>query len=400
MDMRLKSDDQAFQQEVRDFIDNNWPITYRKKIPSTPSHAAKEPETRHWYDALDRKGWAVPDWPEEHGGTSWTPTQKYIWNRETVKAYCPERSPFGASMLAPVLYTWGSESQQKKFLPPIRKETVQWCQGYSEPNAGSDLANLRTKAVLVNDHYVVNGTKLWTSSAHFADWMFCLVRTNTNTDRPQKGISFLLIDMNSPGIEVNPVLILGGLHTVNSVTLNDVNVPRQNLIGKEDEGWTYAKGLLTHERTGIANVAGSQRELRHLRQYAHDAQADGTDLLNQQSFMRKINEIDIELRALEGIELRSLVAMESGGEPGPESSLLKIRGTEIAQRISDLQTEALGYYAAPYPDQQLIDNEGPVGFDYAVPVLQDMLYGRAASIFGGSNEIQKNIIAKTVLELS
>lgn len=230
--------------------------------------------------------------------------------------------------------------------------------------------------------------------------MFCLVRTNTNTDRPQKGISFLLIDMNSPGIEVNPVLILGGLHTVNSVTLNDVNVPRQNLIGKEDEGWTYAKGLLTHERTGIANVAGSQRELRHLRQYAHDAQAEGTDLLNQQSFMRKINEIDIELRALEGIELRSLVAMESGGEPGPESSLLKIRGTEIAQRISDLQTEALGYYAVPYPDQQLIDNEGPVGFDYAVPVLQDMLYGRAASIFGGSNEIQKNIIAKTVLELS
>jgi alkylation response protein AidB-like acyl-CoA dehydrogenase len=325
--------------------------------------------------------------------------QKYIWDRETVNASCPNRSPFGATMLAPVLYTWGNAEQQARFLPAIREERVQWCQGYSEPNAGSDLANLQTRAERDGNDYVVNGSKIWTSSAHVADWMFCLVRTDAEAPRKQQGISFLLIDMNSPGIEVSPILLMGDLHSVNTVTLTDVRVPAENLVGEENKGWTYAKGLLSHERTGIALVARSQFALRRLRDYANDAKQDGTELLEDTDFKRKVDAVDIELRALEMLELRTLAAAEAGNAPGPESSLLKIRGTEIAQRIADLHIEALGYYALPYPDQTLIDNEGPIGPDYAVPALRDLFYGRAASIFGGSNEIQKNIIAKAVLGL-
>ena len=400
MDLKLSPSDLAFAEEVRAFIDKHWPQSVREHVPRTPSHVHKQrPAERAWYDALLEKGWAVPNWPEAHGGTNWTPMQKYIWDRETVNASCPNRSPFGATMLAPVLYTWGTEAQQARFLPPIREERVQWCQGYSEPNAGSDLANLQTRAERDGSDYIVNGSKIWTSSAHVADWMFCLVRTDPDAPRKQQGISFLLIDMTSPGIEVSPILLMGELHSVNTVTFTDVRVPTENLVGEENQGWTYAKGLLTHERTGIAMVARSQLALRRLKDYATDTKTDGGELLAQGDFKRKVDEVEIELMALEMLELRTLAAAEAGDAPGPESSLLKIRGTEIAQRIADLHIEALGYYALPYPDQTLIDNEGPIGPDYAVPALRDLFYGRAASIFGGSNEIQKNIIAKAVLGL-
>ncbi len=396
MNLGLDDAERAFQIDVREFIDAHWPEGARE-VGGAMAHP---PERRsvaeqHWYDALCARGWSVPNWPVAHGGTGWTPTQHYIWDRETTRAECPVMSAFGARMLAPVIYAWGSTAQQAKFLPPIREARVQWCQGYSEPGAGSDLASLRTRAVRDGDHYVVNGAKTWTTEAHVADWMFCLVRTNTTTERRQQGISFLLIDMASPGIEVHPILLLGDQHSVNSVTLTDVRVPVANLIGEENHGWTYAKGLLTHERTGIAGIATSQVRLGKLKQMAACEQ-DGA-LAEDAVFQRKLQEVEIELMALEMTELRTLATVQEGGAPGPESSILKIKGTELRQRIADLQIEALGYYGLPYPDDLLLDNEGPVGPDGALDSLRSMLYGRAASILGGSNEIQKNIIAKAVL---
>ncbi len=399
MDLKLRAGDLAFQAEVRAFIDQHWPAAARGDTTVREFSAVRAPAEQHWFDALAAQGWSVPSWPAEFGGTDWTPTQHYIWDRETARAGTPQMSPFGARMLAPVLYTWGTPQQREVHLPAIRAAAVQWCQGYSEPGAGSDLAALQTRAVRSGDHYIVNGAKTWTSGAHHADWMFCLVRTDTRTAKRQQGISFLLIDMKSPGIEVHPILILGDIHSVNSVSLTDVKVPLANLIGEENQGWTYAKGLLTHERTGIAGVARSQTQIAQLREQAARTPLNGAWLIDDASFKRHVDEVEIDLMALEITELRTLASVEAGGAPGPESSILKIRGTEIAQRIADLQIEALGYYAMPYPDQQLIDNEGPIGPASAIGALHGMLYGRAASIFGGSNEIQKNIISKAVLGL-
>ena len=408
MNLGLNDAELAFQTDVRAFIDAHWPEAVRTaggattQSPAKRSAAEQPPRQRsaaeqHWYDALCAHGWSVPNWPVEHGGTGWTPTQHYVWDRETTRAECPEMSAFGARMLAPVIYTWGSPEQQAKFLAPIREARVQWCQGYSEPGAGSDLASLQTRAVRDGDHYVVNGAKTWTSEAHVAQWMFCLVRTDTQTERRQQGISFLLIDMASAGIEVHPILLLGAQHSVNSVTLTDVRVPVANLIGEENRGWTYAKGLLAHERTGIAGVAASQVRLGKLKRLAA-RESDGA-LAEDAVFQRKLQEVEIELLALEMTELRTLATVQEGGAPGPESSILKIKGTELQQRIADLQMEALGYYGLPYPDDLLFDNEGSVGPAGALNTVRSMLYGRAASIFGGSNEIQKNIIAKAVLGL-
>jgi alkylation response protein AidB-like acyl-CoA dehydrogenase len=399
MDLKLRAADLDFQAEVRAFIDRHWPSAVRDMDAFGEFDGRHTPAEQRWFDALIARGWSVPTWPVEYGGTDWSPTQHYIWDRETARAGCPEMSPFGARMLAPVLYTWGTPAQRAQHLPPIREARVQWCQGYSEPGAGSDLAALTTRAVRDGDYYVVNGAKTWTSSAHRADWMFCLARTNPAATKRQSGISFLLIDMKTPGIEVHPILILGGLHTVNSVTLTDVKVPVANRVGAENDGWTYAKGLLTHERTGIAGVARSQVLIARLRELAGTTGVDGARLIDSATFMRDIDEVDIELLALEITELRTLASVEAGGAPGPESSILKIKGTEIGQRIADLTMEALGYYAIPFPDRQLIDNEGPIGPQSAVAAIQRMLFGRASSIFGGSNEIQKNIIAKAVLGL-
>ncbi len=400
MDLKLRRADIDFQAEVRAFIDAHWPERERSAMASGLEFASAIPlAQRRWFDALVARGWSVPSWPVEFGGTGWTPTQHYIWDRETARADCPQMSPFGARMLAPVLYTWGTKAQQARHLPPIREARVQWCQGYSEPGAGSDLAALTTRAVRDGDDYVINGAKTWTSAAHRADWMFALVRTDPHATKKQQGISFVLIDMKTAGIDVHPIRILGDLHSVNSVTLTDVRVPAANRIGEENQGWTYAKGLLTHERTGIAGVARSQVSIGRLKGIASETQQDGGRLIDQEAFKRQIYAIEIELMALEVTELRTLASIEEGGAPGPESSILKIRGTEIGQRISDLMIEAFGYYGMPYPAPHLIDNEGPVGPERAVAALQEMLYGRASSIFGGSNEIQKNIISKAVLGL-
>ena len=401
MNLELGAEDLAFQQEVRSFIDTHWPEEVRAarstatRFEESSGHA---PEVRRWIDALNERGWAVPNWPQEWGGVDWTPTQKYIWDKESASAECPQLSAFGARMLAPVLYTWGSTEQKERFLPLIREERMIWCQGYSEPGAGSDLAALATKAELDGDEYVVNGTKIWTSGAHVADWMFCLVRTD-NTGKRQEGISFLLIDMKSEGITVNPIHILGGIHSVNEVELKDVRVPAENLVGELNKGWTYAKGLLTHERTGIAGVARSETQIRRLKQIASETGVDGGTLWDDADFRRRVQEIEIDLAALSITELRVLAQVQQGGAPGPESSILKIKGTEISQGIASLQIEAFGYYGMAYPDRTLIDNEGPIGHALVDPAMKGMLYGRASTIFGGSNEIQKNIITKAVLGL-
>jgi alkylation response protein AidB-like acyl-CoA dehydrogenase len=399
MDLKLRAADLEFQSEVRAFIDLHWPRGVRDMDAFGEFDGRPTPHEQRWFAALVARGWSVPTWPVEYGGTRWSPTQHYIWDRETARAGCPEMSPFGARMLAPVLYTWGTPAQRAQHLPPIREARVRWCQGYSEPGAGSDLAALTTRAVRDGDHYIVNGAKTWTSSAHLADWMFCLVRTNPAATKRQSGISFLLIDMKTPGIEVHPIVILGGVHTVNSVTFTDLKVPAANRVGDENDGWTYAKGLLTHERTGIAGVARSQVQLARLRELAVTTGVGGLRLIDNETFKRDVDAVDIELLALETTELRTLASVEAGGAPGPESSILKIKGTEIGQRIADLTMEALGYYAIPFPDRQLIDNEGPIGPEPAALAIQRMLFGRASSIFGGSNEIQKNIIAKAVLGL-
>ncbi|HTO58827.1 MAG TPA: acyl-CoA dehydrogenase family protein [Pseudomonadales bacterium] len=399
MDLRLREADLAFQSDVRAFIDRHWPEALRDDAMSLEFSGAMTPAQRRWFDALAAQGWSVPSWPVEFGGTGWSPTQHYIWDRETARANCPPMSPFGARMLAPVIYTWGTKAQQERFLPAIRESRITWCQGYSEPGAGSDLASLSTRAVRDGDYYIVNGAKTWTSGAHRADWMFCLVRTDPRPTKKQNGISFLLFDMKTPGVEVHPIITLGDQHAVNSVTLTDVRVPVDQRVGNENEGWTYAKGLLTHERTGIAGVARSQMDLARLRRVATETLRDGERLIDDASFKTKIDSVAIELMALEITELRTLASVEQGGAPGPESSILKIRGTEIQQRLADLTVEAYGYYGVPYPQQMLIDNEGPIGPELAVVALKEMLFGRAASIYGGSNEIQKNIISKAVLGL-
>ena len=401
MDLDFRADDLAFQDEARSFIDIHWPIAARTLHGVNSEHGKQvPPAVRRWFDALVARGWSAPHWPKEHGGTQWSPTQHYIWDRETARVGAPEASPFGMTMLAPVLWTWGTPAQKADFLPKIREHRMSWCQGYSEPGAGSDLASLSTRAVRDGDDYVINGTKIWTSGAHAADWMFCLVRTEAKPRKKQEGISFVLIDMKTPGIVVTPILILGNQHTVNQVTLTDVRVPVTNLVGEQDRGWTYAKALLTHERTGIAGVARSQVELAKLKQLAGETQADGALLIDDAAFRTKFQSAEVLCLALEMTELRTLAAVEAGKAPGPESSLLKIRGTELQQCISDLQMEALGTYVAPYVDPAREGgNEEPVGPAYALPALRGMLYGRAATIFGGSNEIQRNIIAKAVLGL-
>lgn len=383
MDLKFSDKDRAFQDEVKAFISKCWPPGVRRR-------------TDVWFDALVEAGWSVPNWPVAHGGSGWSVTQKYIWDRETVHAGCPQMSAFGARMLAPVIYTWGTKQQCDQFLPPIREARITWCQGYSEPGAGSDLAALTTAAVRDGDNYIVTGTKTWTTGAHVADWMFCLVRTDTKAAKPQQGISFILLNMKSSGVSVHPIITLGGQHSINNVTLDNVRVPISQRIGEENKGWTYAKGLLTHERTGIAQIARSQVQLQQLKQMIQNDEALAAD----DDFIRRMHQIEVELSALEMTELRVLSQVAEGDAPGPESSILKIKGTEITQHLYELSVEALGYYALPYPpDYEALDNEGTIGPEAAMPILSGFMSSRSHSIFGGSNEIQRNIIAKAVLGL-
>ena len=401
MDLDFSPDDIAFRDEARAFIAQNYPAAIREK--QRDEEALAKEDYFAWHRILATKGWSAPSWPVEWGGTGWTPTRKYIWSEEQANADTIPILPFGVTMVAPVIYTFGTQEQKERFLPGIRDGLVWWCQGYSEPGAGSDLASLTTKAERIagddgREYYLVNGQKTWTTLAQFADWGFFLVRTDP-TVKPQAGISFLLIDMKSPGIEVRRITTLEGGHEVNDVFLTNVKVPVENRIGEENKGWTCAKALLLHERSGIAGVARSKRGLERLRQMAGAERADdGGALLADPFFKRKVADLEIDLTALEFTELRTLAGESSGQGPGPESSILKIKGTEIQQRLTELALEAAGHYGAPYL-RDLPHNVGAIGPDYAHGLAGAYFNTRKTSIFGGSNEIQRNIIAKLVLGL-
>ena len=401
MHLDFSPEDMAFQREVRAFIAENYPASLRGK--QDEGDELTKDDFLSWHRVLAKKGWVAPAWPVEYGGTGWTATQKYIWSEETASADCIRLMPFGLSMVGPVIYTFGTPEQKARFLPGILSGDDWWCQGYSEPGSGSDLASLRTKAVRVNDagadEYVVNGQKTWTTMAQHADWGFFLVRTNPDA-KQQEGISFLLIDMKSPGITVRPIITLGGEHEVNEVWLEDVRVPVSQRIFEENKGWTCAKFLLAHERTGIAGVAASKRGIEKVKTIARTEMDGDRPLIANPFFRRKIAELEMDLTALEYTELRSLAGESAGKGPGPESSLLKIKGSEIQQRLTELSLEAVGHYGAPYfRGFGEGDNEHPIGPDYAHRAAPTYFNVRKTTIYGGSNEIQRNIIAKMVLGL-
>lgn len=389
MDIQLKQEDLVFRDEVREFLKQELNDSLLQA--AVGGHVDKDTMI-HWQQVLYRKGWIAPNWPKEYGGTGWTMTQKFIFENECAAHGAPMVVPFGLKMVAPVIYTFGNEEQKQRFLPGILQSTEWWCQGYSEPGAGSDLAALQTKAERDGDHYVVNGQKIWTTYAQYADWIFCLVRTDSNAKK-QEGISFLLIDMKTPGIEVRKIDSIDNQHSLNEVFFDNVRVPVANRIGEENKGWTYAKYLLTHERTAIAGVAQSKRTIKTLKEMASQQLSGGQPLLEDAFFKAKLARIEVDLMALEYTELRAIASVVDGGAPGPESSILKIRGTEIQQALSELSMEVCGYYA------HALNMGEPIGNDYAWDVAAKYLYGRASTIFGGSNEVQKNIIAKLVLGL-
>jgi alkylation response protein AidB-like acyl-CoA dehydrogenase len=399
MNLDFSPEDIAFRNEVRTFIEENYPQNLRDKRDEG-EELAKE-DHLSWHRILAKKGWVAPSWPKEWGGTGWTPTQKYIWSEEQARADTIPILPFGINMVSPVIYTFGSQEQKERFLPPTYNGDIWWCQGYSEPGSGSDLASLKTRAVRDGDHYIVNGQKTWTTLAQHADWGFFLVRTDPDA-KPQSGISFLLIDMKSPGVTVRPIITMDGAHEVNEVFLDNVRVPVDQRIFDENKGWTAAKFLLAHERSGIAGVARSKRGIDRIRAMAKAEFGDnGMPLIQDSMFKRKIAELEIDLMALEYTELRTLAAESAGKGPGPESSILKIKGTEIQQRVTELALEAAGHYGAPFfrGFPQDGDNAHPIGPDYSHRTAPTYFNVRKTSIYGGSNEIQRNIIAKMVLGL-
>lgn len=399
MNVDFSPEELAFQEEARQFLEEKYPKRIQEKVRKG-IHLEKE-DWVEWQKILAEKGWAAVNWPVEHGGTGWTPTQKYIWANECAKASALEVMAFGIKMVAPVIYSFGNEEQKKRFLPDILNSNVWWCQGYSEPNAGSDLASLKTTATRDGDEYVINGTKTWTTLGHFADWIFCLVRTGDKDAKNQEAISFILVDMKTPGITVSPIYTLDGHREVNEVHFDNVRVPAENLIGQEGKGWTYAKLLLTHERTGIARVANSKVRLAALKEKAAETSNGGPALMDDPSFKQKVAELETDLMALEYTELRTLAAVSTGQAPGPESSILKIKGSEIAQAIDELNVEVAGYYALPFVKEQFMEGfDGePVGPGSACNSGPVYFNNRKASIYGGSNEIQRNIICKAVLGL-
>ncbi|MDP6197701.1 MAG: acyl-CoA dehydrogenase family protein [Porticoccaceae bacterium] len=394
MDIKFSADDLAFRDEVREFFATEYDADAAQQASGDSGEAYKA-SVIAWQKKLHAKGWIAPGWPVEYGGTDWTPTQKFIYETERGLAGIPDVIPFGLKMVAPVIYTFGNEEQKARFLPRILESEDWWCQGYSEPGAGSDLASLNTTADYAGDHYIVNGRKIWTTYAQYADWIFCLVRTSKGM-RKQEGISFLLIDMKTPGITVKPIVTIDGNHSLNEVLFEDVAVPTENLIGEQDKGWTYAKALLAHERTGMAEVADSTRMLEKLKQRASVEVNGGKAMIDDPIFQTRLSDIEMELMALEYTELRVFASMAAGGMPGPESSLLKIKGTEITQAIQELQLQLAAYYGGALPDD--LDSQ-QLGHDFAFEARGKYMYGRAATIYGGSNEVQRNVIAKAVLGL-
>ena len=391
MDLNYTAEETAFREEVRAFLQEKLPKDLAQKVRQRKELTKADMEG--WHATLNQKGWLAPNWPKEYGGAEWNAVQKHIFEEECARAGAPRIVPFGLSMLAPVLIKFGSQQQKDHYLPRILNGDDWWCQGYSEPGAGSDLASLKTRAVREGDHYIVNGQKTWTTLGQHATMIFCLVRTDPEV-KQQEGISFLLIDMNSPGIEVRPIILLDGVHEVNEVFFDNVKVPVENLVGEENKGWTYAKYLLTHERTGIAGVGFSQAGLESVKRIARAESANGRPLIENPHFAARLARAEIDLMALATSNLRIISQAAAGQAPGVESSMLKVKGTIIRQEINDLARRAVGPYAMPFPSESVEGDNDPVGPEYAGPVAAGYFNNRKLSIFGGSNEIQRGIIAK------
>ncbi len=396
MDLRFTDEEAAFRDEVRSFFKQNLPENIRRKM--VEGKKIGKDDIVAWQRILNKKGWAVPHWAKEWGGTGWSPVKQYIFLDEMQQAPAPSPLQFGVYMVGPVIIAFGNEAQKKKFLPRIANVDDWWCQGFSEPGAGSDLASLKTTAKRAGNQYVVNGQKTWTTLAQYADWIFCLVRTNPESKK-QQGISFLLIDMKTPGITVRPIQTIDGSYEVNEVFLDDVEVPVENLVGEENKGWDYAKFLLGNERTGIARVGVSKERIRRIKELASKVESGGKPVIEDQAFREKLAAVEIELKALELTQLR-VVADEGKhgkGKPNPASSVLKIKGSEIQQTTTELLMEVIGPFAAPYDEHG--DDGSNEAMDWTAQIAPSYFNNRKVSIYGGSNEIQRNIITKAVLGL-
>ncbi len=395
MDLTFTPQELAFQQDVRQFLAANLPPHIVEATANNSSVFVEKDIALQWQAILVDKGWAVPQWPLEHGGTDWTPAQKYIFSKECYLAGAPMLIPLGLLMLAPVIMAFGTEEQKREYLPKILSGEHYWCQGYSEPGAGSDLASLKLKAESDGEDYILNGSKIWTTHAHLADHIFCLVRTASG-EKPQQGISFLLVALDTPGVSVTPILTMAGDHEVNQVFFDNVRVPKSNRIGEENKGWHYAKYLLEFERGGGFSAPRIQHELQRLCELVSSAHEEVAGFDSSGEIARRIARIEIDLKALEITELRILSAVSGGGNPGPESSILKINTTRLEQEINELSADVLGYRGFP---MNPVEDGSPNRPDFISSVVPRYLNNRAASIFGGSQEVQRNIIAKMVLGL-
>ena len=393
MDLNYSPEETAFRDEVRTWIRANLPTELRDKVLNY--RELTKDDLLRWHKILAKKGWVAPFWPKEWGGTDWTVVQRYIFEEECGAAGTPPIVSFGVRMCAPVLLRFGTDAQKQRFLPRIYNGDDLWVQGYSEPGSGSDLASLKTRAVRDGDHYVVTGQKIWTTLGHYGDWIFCLVRTDTKTEKRQDGISFLLIDMKTPGITVRPIILMDQGHEVNEVFFDEVKVPAENLVHEEGKGWTVAKYLLGYERMGTGNIAVSKRELARVKDLASKATKDGRPLLEDPRFRDRLSRVEVELMALEITNMRFLDQLRGGRAPGAEVSLLKIKGTEIQQSLTELAMQTAGPFA-----QAFRPVNGEAGFDRLTASLVPRYCNvRKATIYAGSNEIQRNIIAKATLGL-
>jgi alkylation response protein AidB-like acyl-CoA dehydrogenase len=400
MDLELSAEDLAFRDEVRAFLDAELTPELRKAGQRTTSVFTDRDWNLPWHRILHRKGWVAPAWPVEYGGPGWTEMQRYIFSAECARAGAPSLSPMGLKMVGPCIQRFGTDEQKAFFLPRILSGEDYWCQGYSEPGSGSDLASLQLRAVRDGDHYVLNGSKIWTTHAHFANRMFCLVRTRFD-GKPQAGITFLLLEMNTPGVSVKPIITLAGDHEVNQVFFDEVRVPVSGRLGEENQGWTVAKYLLEFERGG-GSAAGLKLALARIREMAAaETRGDGARLLDDRDFCAKLMQAEIGVEAIEMTEHRVLTALASGRNPGPASSMLKTQGTEMMQKLDELAVEATGSYAAVYQPaaRQPNANVEPIGPDHSLVTVARYLNNRAATIYGGSNEVQRNIMAQLVLGL-
>jgi alkylation response protein AidB-like acyl-CoA dehydrogenase len=400
MDLSFSADELAFRDELRGFIADNLPDDIRERMRL--GHSPEKEDTTRWQRILNKKGWAAYSWPKAYGGPGWTPVQRMMFLEENQLAPAPDMQIFNIGMIGPVLIQFGTDEQKRRFLPGAANLDVWWCQGFSEPGAGSDLAALKTAAKLEGDEYIVNGQKIWTSTAHMADWCFCLVRTDPQAPKRQEGISFLLIDMQTPGITVRPIISIDGTHHLNEVFFDDVKVPVAMRVGPENKGWDVAKFLLGNERSGIARLGKSKERVRFAKEAASDMRAGGRPLIEDSEFRRRIAQLETDIKALEITQLRVLSAQKADeSKQDPLTAVLKVKGTELLQATSELVMDTGGPLSMPDWAQELaaLSNEPELGPAWATEATRSYLMLRAASIYGGTNEIMKNIVSKAVLGL-